>query len=61
MRGLGVILTAVPAGIFCEISGWRSVDVRPQGGDSQGLSLTSATLVVIVILVVVPPKVPPGP
>jgi hypothetical protein len=44
MRGLEVIPTAIPAGIFCKIYGWRSVDVGPQGGDCQGLSLDLSQL-----------------
>ena len=38
MRGLDVIRTADPAGIFCKIYGRRSVDVGAQGWDCQGLS-----------------------
>ena len=44
MRGLEVTLTAVPAGIFCKIYGWRSVAVGPPGGDCQGLSLDLSQL-----------------
>ena len=57
MRGLEVILTAVPAGIFCKIYGWRSVDLGPQGGNCQGLSLyIQATFVDIVTLIFVLPQ-----
>jgi hypothetical protein len=62
MRGLDVILTAVPAGIFCKIYGWRSVDVGPQSGDCQGLSLyLKPPSLKSSPWFLSSPKVPPGP